>query len=170
LNQSTNKNSFVFNIARQNDTNNHQNGLHAMNSLTINSSRSPRYSILFAEVSLAATLLIAQLPELGARSSKRIAALVGLAPFNDDSGRRRGIRRIAGGRSRVRRALYMAALVASRKDGPFATLYKRQALKLVDKSAAISRQIVPCTWALKVKTYPDGSIMKKKARLCIHGN
>lgn len=71
-----------------------------------------------------ATVLIALLPELGNRSSKRITALVGLAPFNRDSGTHRGTRRIAGGRSRVRRALYMAALVATRRDGPFANFYR----------------------------------------------
>ena len=71
-----------------------------------------------------ATVLIALLPELGNRSSKRITSLVGLAPFNRDSGTHKGTRRIAGGRSRVRRALYMAALVATRRDGPFAAFYK----------------------------------------------
>lgn len=74
---------------------------------------------------VAATVLIAQLPELGNRSAKRIAALVGLAPFNCDSGTHRGKRHIAGGRARVRRALYMAALVATRKAAAFADLYKR---------------------------------------------
>lgn len=72
-----------------------------------------------------ATVLIALLPELGSRSCKRIAALVGLAPFNCDSGLHRGSRHIAGGRSRVRRALYMAALVATRREGPFAAFYRR---------------------------------------------
>lgn len=72
-----------------------------------------------------AAVLIALLPELGNRSGKRITALVGLAPYNCDSGTYRGIRRIAGGRSRVRRALYMAALVATRPKAPFATFYRR---------------------------------------------
>jgi transposase len=58
--------------------------------------------------------LIALLPELGARSAKTIAALAGLAPLNRDSGTRRGQRHIAGGRRRVRQALYMAALSAIR--------------------------------------------------------
>lgn len=63
---------------------------------------------------VAATTLIALMPELGARSPKTIAALAGLAPLNRDSGQFRGTRRIAGGRKRVRDALYMAAFAARR--------------------------------------------------------
>jgi transposase len=59
--------------------------------------------------------LLALLPELGRVSGKTIAALVGLAPINQDSGAFRGQRHIGGGRRRVRRALYMAALSAVRK-------------------------------------------------------
>ncbi|MGZ9409662.1 MAG: transposase, partial [Methylocystis sp.] len=55
----------------------------------------------------------ALMPELGRRSPKAIAALAGLAPFNNDSGKRRGQRMIKGGRTRVRKALYMAALAAA---------------------------------------------------------
>ncbi len=58
--------------------------------------------------------LIALLPELGNSSAKSIAALAGLAPLNRDSGTMRGQRHIGGGRRRVRRALYMAALGAIR--------------------------------------------------------
>ncbi len=58
--------------------------------------------------------LLGHLPELGTLNHKQIAALAGLAPFNDDSGPRKGIRRIAGGRTSVRCALYMAALSAAR--------------------------------------------------------
>ena len=58
--------------------------------------------------------LVAEVPELGRLNRQAIAALVGLAPFNDDSGRHRGIRRIAGGRAAVRQVLYMAALAARR--------------------------------------------------------
>ena len=60
-----------------------------------------------------ATTLMALLPELGERSPKALAALAGLAPFNRDSGRRRGPREIRGGRKRVRDALYMAAVSAA---------------------------------------------------------
>lgn len=73
---------------------------------------------------VAATTLLALLPELGARSPKTIAALAGLAPFNRDSGKQRGQRTISGGRRRVREALYMAALATTRRSGRFATLYR----------------------------------------------
>jgi transposase len=58
-----------------------------------------------------AALLLAQLPELGELNRREIAALVGVAPFNRDSGRMRGKRTIYGGRKPVRHGLYMAALV-----------------------------------------------------------
>lgn len=58
--------------------------------------------------------LVAEVPELGRLNRQAIAALVGVAPFNDDSGRHRGGRRVAGGRAAVRRVLYMAALSARR--------------------------------------------------------
>jgi transposase len=58
------------------------------------------------------TALLADLPELGQLNRQEIAALVGLAPFNHDSGRFRGKRAIWGGRASVRSALYMAALSA----------------------------------------------------------
>ena len=58
--------------------------------------------------------LLAYLPELGQCSRQKIAALVGLAPFNDDSGTHGGARHIRGGRSKVRRGLYQAAVAAIR--------------------------------------------------------
>jgi transposase len=61
-----------------------------------------------------ARTLIAELPELGRLDRRRIAALVGVAPINRDSGLRRGRRAIAGGRTTVRNALFMATLVATR--------------------------------------------------------
>ena len=61
-----------------------------------------------------ARTLLAELPELGTLDRRQVAALAGLAPFNRDSGRWRGQRRIGGGRAPVRTALYMAALVAIR--------------------------------------------------------
>lgn len=67
--------------------------------------------------------LVALLPELGCRSAKAIASLAGLAPFNRDSGRMRGQRHIAGGRRRVRQALYMAALGAIRGVARFKQHY-----------------------------------------------
>jgi transposase len=70
-----------------------------------------------------ALTLIALMPELGQRSGKTIAALAGLAPFNNDSGAFRGQRHIRGGRRRVRQALYMAALAAMRKVPRLAAHY-----------------------------------------------
>ena len=61
-----------------------------------------------------AATLLAELPELGRASRQEIAALVGVAPFADDSGKRQGSRRMSGGRAPVRCCLYMATLVASR--------------------------------------------------------
>lgn len=78
---------------------------------------------------VAAATLLAHMPELGAGSSKAMAALAGLAPFNIDSGAKRGQRRIQGGRKRVRDALYMAALVAYRLKAPFARTAQTMAAK-----------------------------------------
>lgn len=74
-----------------------------------------------------ATTLLAFLPEAGHRSPKTIAALAGLAPFNNDSGLFRGKRSIRGGRPRVRTALYMAALTACRSTGPLGDYFRRLA-------------------------------------------
>ena len=63
-----------------------------------------------------ARTLLAELPELGRLDRRAIAALVGVAPFNCDSGQHRGQRHIWGGRASVRAALYMAALVATRHN------------------------------------------------------
>lgn len=75
------------------------------------------------EASLA--VLLAELPELGKLDNRRIAALVGVAPLNRDSGQMRGQRTIWGGRSDVRRALYMATLSAVRHNPPIKTFYQR---------------------------------------------
>jgi transposase len=72
-----------------------------------------------------ATVLVALMPELGARSPKTIAALAGLAPINADSGQTRGQRRIRGGRRRVREALYMAAISAARSNSRYGAFYRR---------------------------------------------
>ena len=69
--------------------------------------------------------LIAELPELGHLNRRKIAALVGVAPINRDSGTLRGRRTIAGGRPAVRTALYMAALVASRANPVIAPYYAK---------------------------------------------
>ncbi len=65
-----------------------------------------------------ALAIVVRLPELGRVSREQAAALAGLAPFDDDSGTRRGQRHIAGGRSRLRRSLYAAALPAAFRWNP----------------------------------------------------
>ncbi len=72
-----------------------------------------------------ATTLLAALPELGQLPSKQLASLVGIAPFNYDSGKMRGKRRIVGGRALVRSALYMAALVAVQHNPVIVAFYQR---------------------------------------------
>jgi transposase len=72
-----------------------------------------------------AIALLAQLPELGGITRRAIAALVGLAPFDHDSGKLKGARAIAGGRAPVRTALYMAARAAARSKSPLGDFYRR---------------------------------------------
>jgi len=75
--------------------------------------------------SIIARTLIAELPELGTLGPKPLAALVGLAPVNHDSGKSRGQRHIRFGRASVRSALYMAALTAKRCDPTFKAFAQR---------------------------------------------
>lgn len=72
-----------------------------------------------------ARTVIAELPELGSLDRRKIAALVGVAPINRDSGTLRGRRTTWGGRKTVRCALYMAALVASRHNPVIKAFYQR---------------------------------------------
>jgi transposase len=69
--------------------------------------------------------VLTQLPELGTLNRKQIAALAGVAPLNRDSGRFRGRRTIWGGRAPLRAVLYMAALVATRRNPVLAAFYRR---------------------------------------------
>jgi transposase len=71
------------------------------------------------------TTLLANLPELGTLTAKQIAALVGVAPFNRDSGTWRGKRTVWGGRAPVRAALYMGTLVATRFNPVIHAFYQR---------------------------------------------
>jgi transposase len=73
---------------------------------------------------LSATL-VAQVPELGKCDRKEIAALAGVAPFNHDSGKKRGKRMIHGGRPFIRRVLYMATLSATRFNPIIQAMYQR---------------------------------------------
>ncbi|MBN1369144.1 MAG: IS110 family transposase [Dehalococcoidaceae bacterium] len=73
---------------------------------------------------VSSTILI-ELPELGKLNRRKISALVGVAPLNRDSGTLRGKRTVWGGRARLRAVLYMAALVASRRNPIIAAFYQR---------------------------------------------
>lgn len=95
--------------------------------------------------------LLAYLPELGTTSRQRIAALVGLAPFNDDSGDHTGQRHIRGGRSKVRQGLYQAAVAAIRHCPRMKAVYA--ALKARGKASrvaliAVARKILVLANAL----------------------
>jgi len=74
---------------------------------------------------ITASTLIADLPELGRLDRRKIAALVGVAPINRDSGTVRGRRMIAGGRAPVRHVLYMATVAAIRHNAIIAAFYRR---------------------------------------------
>jgi transposase len=69
--------------------------------------------------------LLARLPELGTLDRKKIAALVGVAPFSRDSGKMKGKRAIWGGRKEIRGVLYMSALVAVTRNAPIRDFYRR---------------------------------------------
>ena len=73
--------------------------------------------------------LLAMLPELGTLNRQEIAALVGVAPVNKDSGRKQGKRRVYGGRATVRSVLYMAAL-AAKKYNPVIRIFYERLIKL----------------------------------------
>lgn len=83
-----------------------------------------------------AALLLAQMPELGQLNRREVAALVGVAPFNRDSGKMRGKRTIYGGRRPVRHGLYMAALVAARHNPILRSFYLR--LRAAGKPAKVA--------------------------------
>jgi transposase len=88
---------------------------------------------------LSATIL-AELPELGKLNRRQIAALVGVAPFNRDSGRMRGKRTIWGGRATIRRVLYMATLASTRHNPVIGEFYQR----LVKRGKAKKVALVAC--------------------------
>jgi transposase len=84
--------------------------------------------------------LLALLPELGTLNRKQVAALVGVAPFNNDSGAKRGKRTIWGGRAAIRAVLYMAAVVASNTKSIISAFYKR----LIARGKSFKVAIVAC--------------------------
>ena len=82
--------------------------------------------------------LLAELPELGKMDRKKIAALVGVAPMNYDSGRKRGYRKTKGGRGDVRSVLYMSTLVATRYNPLIQTQYQHLLKRGKEKKVALT--------------------------------
>jgi len=82
--------------------------------------------------------LLAEVPELGQLNRKQMAALIGVAPFNRESGGYRGKRRIWGGRARVRAVLYMGALVATRHNPVIKAFYERLLAAGKEKKVALT--------------------------------
>ena len=94
-----------------------------------------------------ALALVIRMPELGRVSREQAAALAGLAPFDDDSGRHKGQRHIAGGRGRLRRSLYAAALPASfRWNKALVDLYGR----LTARGTAHNAALIACSRKLLI--------------------
>ena len=103
-----------------------------------NAALAQRYELLTSMPGVGPVLaftLIALLPELGQMSRKQIAALVGLAPYDFDSGKLRGHRSIYGGRMPVRNVLYMAALSGCRHNPALKAFHKR--LAAADKKSKV---------------------------------
>jgi transposase len=95
---------------------------------------------------ITAATLVADLPELGQLNRQKIAALVGVAPFNHDSGKHRGKRRIFGGRTSVRSVLYMATLSAIKHNSVIKDFYHR----LLDQGKLKKVAITACMRKLLV--------------------
>lgn len=85
---------------------------------------------------ITAATCVALCPELGSLTKREVAALVGVAPFNNDSGPRKGQRHIAGGRARLRSTLYMASLTAIRMNPVLRRFY--QQLRTRNKPAKVA--------------------------------
>jgi len=96
---------------------------------------------------VATASLLVYLPELGELGRREIAALAGIAPYNDDSGNHSGKRQIFGGRARVRRALYMSCWVVIRHQADFKARY--EALRERGKSAKVA--LIACMRILLIR-------------------
>lgn len=106
---------------------------------------------------VASRTLLGELPELGTLGRRKIAALVGLAPMNRDSGTLRGRRMIVGGRAAVRSALYMAALAAVRHNRALGAFYGR----LV--AAGKAKKVASAAAAHKLLTIADAILRTRRA-------
>ena len=82
--------------------------------------------------------MLGMLPELGKLNRQQIAALVGVAPVNKDSGRKQGKRRVYGGRADVRSVLYMAALAAKKYNPVIRKFYERLIKQGKEKKVALT--------------------------------
>ena len=104
------------------------------------------YSVSGAGMPTAVAILV-RMPEIGKLSREQAAALAGLAPYDDDSGERGGARHIDGGRKRLRRALYTAALPASFRWNPhLIALYQR----LIAAGKGHKRALIACARKLLI--------------------
>jgi len=104
------------------------------------------YSVSGAGLPTAVTILV-RLPEIGQLTREQVAALAGLAPYDDDSGEQVGVRHIDGGRKRLRRALYAAALPAAFRWNPqLIALYNR----LIAAGKGHKRALVACARKLLI--------------------
>lgn len=104
---------------------------------------SERQAILSSAPGVGDTLiytLLAELPELGELNNREVSALVGVAPYNRDSGRLKGKRRIQGGRANIRTVLYMATLSATQCNPVIRSFYR----KLVDQGKHKKVAITAC--------------------------
>lgn len=109
--------------------------------------RSERLAAIAGIGPVTTSSLMAYLPELGQLDRRQITALVGLAPYNHDSGKQAGKRRIQGGRPAIRRVLYMAVLSVIRKQDAFKRRY--EALRERGKCAKVA--LVACMRVLLVR-------------------
>ena len=127
-----------------------------MATLLSDPSLAARYQCLISQFGVGevtASTLVLELPELGHLNRKKLAALCGLAPFAKDSGQKRGVRFVHGGRNQLRRALYMATLSAIRqKSSPLQNFYLR--LRANGKPTKVA--LIAC--ARKLLTYLNSQI------------
>jgi len=121
---------------------------------------------------VSASVLLADMPELGALSATEAAALAGLAPYNCESGTQNGPRRIKGGRTTVRCALYMPAMNAIRHDPVLKAFYQRLCERgkkpIVALTATMRKLIVLLNHMLKRSEFKLHAFPSPKTAQCGH--